>query len=120
MRDIGEPLLVAKPVERAEQIAEGVGGACDTGRRPGEDFLADPMVLVKSTDSAHSRRMSAPYSFHQVQRADRIARLLDIFMPFESMVKRGSAPLERRPAARPAAFEQRRLEPAAVRSEPSR
>ena len=42
---------------------------------------------VKSTDSAHSRMMSAPCSFITSSGLMVLPRLLDIFMPLASIVK---------------------------------
>ena len=114
-RDVADPLVLAEPLERAEQIAEAVAELAILVGDPGEDFLADPVVLGEIDRQRPQPQDVGAMLLHQVQRVDRIAQALGHFHALG--VHREAVGQHRvigRAAAGAAAFEQRRLEPAAV------
>ena len=66
--DIVQPLLVAEPVERAEQIAEGVAQLAILVGDAGEDLLADAVVLGEVDRQRPQPQDVGAVVAHQVQR----------------------------------------------------
>ncbi len=114
-RDVGDAFFVVEPVERAEQVAEGIAKLAILVGDPGEDFLADAVILGEIDAERPQAEDVGAIVAHQVDRADRIAERL---RHFEALGVHREAVREdgliRRLPARAAAFEQRRLEPAAM------
>ena len=114
-RDVVEPLVLAEPLKRAEQIAERVAKLAILVGDSGQDFLPDPVVLGEIDRQRPQPQDVRAIILHQVDGADRVAQGLGHFHALgvhrEAV---GQHRIVRRPPARPAAFEQRRLEPAAM------
>ena len=108
-------LGIAEPLERAEQIAEGVAELAILVGDAAQDLLADAVVLGEVDRQRPQPQDVGAMLLHQVERVDRVAEALGHFHALG--IHREAVGQHRvigRPAAGAAGFEQRRLEPAAV------
>ena len=109
------PLSLAEPIQGAQQIAEGVAQLAVLVGHALEDFVPDPVVLGEIDRQRPQPDDVRAIGFHHLQRVDGVAQRLGHFHAL--LVHReavGEDSLIRRMAARAAAFEQARLEPAAM------
>ena len=109
------PHLADKPVQRAEQVAEGVAQLAIGIAHTFEDFIADPVIFGEIDAQRPQADNVCAVLLHHLERVDRIAEALG---HFHALGVHGEAVgqhrLVRRTAACAAAFQQGGLEPAAM------
>ena len=112
---IGDALCLAKAFQRAQQIAERVAQLAILVRHAFEDLIADAVVFGEVDRQRPQADDVRAIGFHHLERVDGVAQRLGHFHAL--LVHRkavGQHGLVGRMAARAAAFEQARLEPAAM------
>jgi hypothetical protein len=81
------PFGLVEPVERAQQVAEGVAQLAILVGDAGQDFLADAVILGEIDRQRPQADDVRAVGRASLQRAIVLPSDLDIFMPLASMVK---------------------------------
>ena len=109
------PLGLAEPVERAQQVAEGVAQLAVLVGHALEDLVADPVVLGEIDGERPQPDDIRAIGFHHLVGIDRVTEALGHLHALRIHREAvGQDPVIGRAAAGGAAFEQARLEPAAM------